>query len=329
MMFFAQLGLGLLSNMVAGSAQQAQSQAQNAQAMATMRATLTDTSKAAMRQAEEMDPNANPFAEVESKAPPFPDKAAQLLQQRQETNAAQRQELLAETRDELAEMKTGFFEDHHLETKQLSDGREKVVLNQEGKPNVLPGKETPNHKVARETFEATRKEALNEQHVGEKESFVQEERQQLTTFLQNNKPDLQNPAVQGELQKALMLSHKKALNLQREHEEEALKADLYTAEQIEHADTRLSSLRDMEERHAKEEDGSSEAGELYQHSQDMAEMLRQRREEAKQTAMEEMFLRGRPTFNAEAQQPQGEVDVASVLPPHLANTLYSMEIYTV
>lgn len=319
MMIFAQLGLGLLANLVA-SANKPNYDAQQQQ----LQQTLNDTNQAALR--DVFGPPRNPV-ELDDEAPPFPNDAADRLNDRQQKNADVRQTFLDDTRSELEEMKTGFFEDHHLETEQTPEGKERVALGEDGRPKPQPGKETPPQRVARETFERTGKEQLKQEHTTQRESFVKEERQQLTTFLQNHKPDLANPAVQSELQKMIMLSHKKAHGMQRKQEEEDLKFDLYSPEQVAHAEKKIGDLRQMEERHAAEEDSSPEAQELMNHQQDLAELLRQKREEARQTAMEEAFLKGKPKFPTLSGD--DEVDLATVLPPYLSNALYNMGIYEV
>jgi len=321
MMIFAQLGLGLLANLVSSGANRSNNEAAQRQ----LQQTLNETNQAAMR--DVFGPQQNPVG-LEDEAPPFPNDAADRLNQKQQTNADQRQTFLQETKSELEEFKTGFFEDHHLETEKSPDGKERVALNQEtGRPTVQAGKENPEQKVARESFERTGKETLKQEQTTQRETLVRDEKQQLTTFLQNHKPDLGNPAVQSELQKMIMLSHKKALALSRKQEEEDLKFDLYSSEQVAHADGKIAKLRQMEERHAAEEDSSPEAGELLNHQQDLAELLRQKREEAKQVALEESFLRGKPRF--ETLSGDNEVDLATVLPPYLSNALYNMGIYSV
>jgi hypothetical protein len=327
---FAQIGLGLLSNMLQGGANRPNA-AQTQEAMAHLRNTMSESSQLALRQAEDPfgEGSQYPLQNLEGEAPPFPDKAADRLSQRQQANAQERSTFWSETKHNLDDLKTGFFEDHHLRTEPEPDGKEKVALDQQGKPQVQQGKETPQQRVARESFETQRKNETQGRHETERETFVQDEKQIVATFLQNHKPDLGNPAVQSELQKMIMLSHKKALGLTRKQEEESLKLDIYDENSMAVADKKLGDLREMEDRHAKDEDNSPEAGELFQHQQDLGELLRQKREDAKQVALEEQVLKGPPRFDQASQGREGDTDVASVLPPYLSNALYEMEIYTV
>lgn len=330
MMFIAQMGLGLLANLVSHSGNP-MNNPQNQKAYANLKNSLNTAAHNSMQQVNHPWDQKTAFQPFEVEAPPFPDEAAQKLSQMQQDNASERTSFMDQTKDTLQDMKDGFFAFNHLETKEEAtpegEVKQQVALDDQGKPQVKPGPETAEQKTVREEFETTKKEALEDKHETQRDTLVKEERENTQTFLQNNKPDLGNPAVQAELQKMIMLSHKKALNLTRQQQEETLKADLYAPEQLEVADAKLDDLRGMEERHAKMEDDSPEAQELFNHQQDLAELLRQKRDEAQRTKLEEAFLKGPPRFSPLANTK--EVDVADVLPPYLSNALYNMGIYSV
>jgi hypothetical protein len=330
MMFIAQMGLGLLANLVTQSQGNALNSQRGQQLLAQTRQMMNEGAHLAHEQVAHPWDQRTAYQPFEVDAPPFPDQAAQNLSQMQQDNTSERTAFMDDTKDALRDMKDGFFAMNHLETTEETtpqgEVRQQVALDDEGKPQVKTGPENDSQKVAREDFESNTKQHLEEKHEAQRDTFVKQERENVQTFLQNNKPDLGNPAVQAELQKMIMQSHKKALNLTRSQQEEMLKSDLYSPEQLEVADAKLGDLRQMEERHAQMEDDSPEAQELFQHQQDLAELLRQKRDEAKQMKLEEAFLKGPPRF---APAPDKEVDVAEVLPPYLSNALYNMGIYSV
>lgn len=317
-MMFLNMGVGLLANMIGQASAQRQSESMAKQ----FRTTLNEEARTARQQLTD------PFASLDLTTPPAPEKATQRLAQQQQTNTEERQTFVATTRDEMKEMKDSFFETRHLETEDKG-GKQEVICREDGKPVVAKGPENKEQRVAREGFETERREETSTKHEDQRQAFVKAEKEDLQAFLQQNKPDLANPAVQQELQKMVMQSHKKALDLTRKQLSEDLKLDAYSEEQLAVVDSKMDDLRQMEDRHALEEDNSQEAQELLGYQQDLAEMLRQKREEVKEQNQQEAFLKGPPRFNQSNQATDKETDVAEVLPPYLSNALYNMGIYSV
>jgi hypothetical protein len=321
MIMFAPMGLGILANLVSHAA--AQPNAMQAHTpFQTLHQAVSHTAHEALPQAEDLSHNL-----LHLSTPAFPEHAAHELTTLQQQNAQERNDLISDTKQELADKKQALFEEHHLETKVTPQGKHEVVVDDQGKPKLQKGPEAPHQREARETFEADTKTQIDEKHATQRQDFVQEQKHEMTQFLQENKPDLGNPAVQGELQKMVMQSHKKALLLGREQDAEHLKAGLYTADQHETADAGLAALHQLEDKHAQQEDSSPAAQQLLAHHQDTAEVLRQRRDEARQEEQANLFLKGRPNFAASPANQ--ETDVAKVLPAHLSNALYQLGIYTV
>ena len=330
MMFIAQMGLGVLANLVSQAANSGVNQ-QGQEFLTNFRKSLDETNRAVLRHEDNPFDQKTAFQQFDVEAPPVPEQAAARLGQMQQEHAEERTAFMNDTKDTLQDMKDGFFAFNHLETNEEkgSDGQAhlQVARNEQGQPQVKSGPETQQQRVAREEFETDTRSKLEEKHETQRETLVKEERENVQTFLAQNKPDLGNPAVQGELQKMIMLSHKKAQAMGRQQEEEMLKSDLYSKDQMEVADAKLGQKRQMEERQAEEEDNSPEAQELLGHQQDLAELLRQKRDEVQREKLEQAFLNGPPRFGA--QPPDKEVDVAEVLPPYLSNALYNMGIYSV
>lgn len=327
MMFLGQMGLGMLANLVgASNLNGGNNAARNQEAMDDLRAEMNEAVESPYDPTHSTSTKGM-LSQLGLNAPPFPDKAAQGLAQMQQNNYQARQEFMGNADKEMQEMKDNFFSFNHLETEENPEtGEHQVALSDDGKPQVADGGETPDQKTARTTYEDSKNDQLADSHQQQQDQFNQQERDNIQQFLQNNKPDLGNPAVQAELQRTLLQSQKKALNLSRDQQGELIKANLYTPEQNELADAQLGQLRQMEDEHAQMEDNSPEAGELYQHQQDLADLLRQKRDEAQQASLEEAFLKGPPRFSASSDK---EIDVAEVLPPYLSHALYNMGIYSV
>ena len=318
MIMFAQVGLGLLANLVG----QVGSKASSAHPQLLARGPQLHTPvRPNLHHVEE------PVHHAHLALPHPPEGAAAALKQLQQENASERQALLEDTKQQILTKKADLFAEKHLETETTPEGKQKVVVDDEGRPVVKEGPETPPQREARETFEGEKRQEIEEKHVAQREDLVQTEKQDISAFLQENKPDLSNPAVQGELQKMILQSHKKALQLNRDQDAETLRADLYDDEQKAVADSGLKALHQLEDKHAREEDESPHAQQLLSHHEDIAEVLRQRREEVREQQQSELFLKGRPNFNRAPAQ--AETDVAQVLPPHLSNALYQLGIYTV
>ena len=219
------------------------------------------------------------------------------------------------------QMKEEFFKKNHYLTQKGPNGKEQVVLKN-GKPVIVLGKETPAQKVARHSFEATQKAQMFARHAAEKQQFVATQKQQLMTFLDSNKFQLHNPAVQGELSKLIMESKKKALNLQREHEEEFYKIDLPLKEMHQKVEEKLAAYRRLEEEHRRREENSPEAKILAEYQQDLVALLDAKRAEARERKKAEMFLQDpRKMLKNPPKQ-----DLATVLPMNLVVALEAFGI---
>jgi hypothetical protein len=334
MMFLAQMGIGALANMVAGAAIRSEYAQKDQMLQQQFTHNLEESTKAG--QAQLNDPFGAgmqmPTFELADNAPEFPHQAAAKLQQQQTQNAAQRQELTTQIKDQFADLRQGFFDEHHLEfpgdAEQNAEAPpdERLASNTHGQPTVAAGKETPTQQAQREDYETKKQQALESTHQDQRDNFAKDQQQNLQTFLQNNKPDLGNPAVQGELQKAILTSHKKALQLTKEQDAEKLHLGCYTPEQHEFVDKKLAELGDMEARHAQEEDNSPEAQQLLAHQQALGEFLQRKQEELRSGQLVDNSVWPQPVrYNLSNQA----VDLGDVLPPHLAHALYQMGIYTV
>ncbi len=176
--------------------------------------------------------------------------------------------------------------------------------------------------------EDDKKTTLTAKHSDQTQQFMADEKSNIQQFVAQNKPDLANPAVQQQLHNMLMESQKRALNLTTEQEREMLKHDAYTPEMETNVDNYIDNKSRLRDEQARKEEDSEDAAALYQHQQDLAMVLQQKKDELNESAMQSSFLKGPPRFGGNGNG-SGTVDVANVLPPYLSQALYGMGIYQV
>ncbi|MDQ7821898.1 MAG: hypothetical protein RDV48_03790 [Candidatus Eremiobacteraeota bacterium] len=259
------------------------------------------------------------------KAPPFPSSSMDRLRSLMFAHMQARENATNEFAQKLNDMKEKFFESHSYQTAPNEEGQAKVLLNEQGQPTLMEGGEDAMQRASRQEFEASTRQALSDLHTNEKETFLQDEKQQIMNFLQNNRNELGNPSVQSELQKMILLTQKKALNLQRTQEEEIWKVDLPTDEMRAQADDEMQKLRKMDDEHQNVEDASREAQELIMYQEEVNAFLRDEKEKLQFQEKDEVFLKGPDAF----LKPPPAPPLSSVLPPYLTEALYNMGIYSI
>jgi hypothetical protein len=313
MQFWNTVGMGSLSGMISGAGRSLTSKAQLAS---------LDARIGAGQFAE------SPFeasSALLGRAPSFPGSAMDRLRNIMFSHMASREDATNELANKLLLMKEEFFESHSFETMIGENGKPQVVLDENGKPKILQGKENPLQQAARQEFEAVSKDGMNETHANEKESFLKEEKQQIQTFLQTHRNDLGNPAVQVELQKMILLTQKKALKLQKDHEEESWKVDLPTEDMKAFVDEEGQKMRHMEKEQKDIEDASQEARELIMYQEELNTLAREERDKQQTRDKDEVFLKGPSAF----LKPPPPPSLSEALPPYLTEALYNMGIYSV
>ncbi|MFP4497864.1 MAG: hypothetical protein ACLFQV_06585 [Vulcanimicrobiota bacterium] len=318
MSFFGIMGVGLAMNLLGGIFRP-KPPAINNTYFTSLQKTLADNSKT-MQKTWESKPGSRTFS-FDFKTPDYPEKSATKFVMMQQENEGQRESFMTKFTQNRETMKEEFFAKNHYETQQDSKGRLKVLM-QNGKPVLAKGRENPTQQNARLGYEATTKAEMFTRHNSENRSFVQENKQQLLTFLDSNKFQLANPGIQGELSKIIMDTKKKALKLQDNHEEEFYKIDLPVKEMHDKVDSQLAEYREMRQKHLEQEENSPEARELATYQQDLVALLDAKREEAREKKKSEMFLKDPSQW----MQAKPDKDPASVLPMNLVAALEEFEI---
>lgn len=315
MQFWTNLDMGTLSGMIAGAGRGLTSRAQLAS---------LDARIGVGQFGESHD---SPFEGsallMGKRGPKFPTGATDRLRDMLFAHMAARENLTNELAGRLLDMKMQFFESLHYETAMGPDGKEQVLLDQNGQPQLMHGKENPGQMAARQDFEESLHLSLTDRQSSEKETFLKEERQQIQNFLHTHRNDLGNPAVQNELQKMILLTQKKALKLKQTQDEEGWKLDLPSEEMKAFVDEEARKLREMEEKQRGIEDGSQEARELIMYQEELNRMLKEEKEQARSQEKDEVFLKG----PAEFLKPPPPPPISEVLPPYLTEALYNMGIY--
>ncbi|CAN0239935.1 unnamed protein product [Phaeothamnion confervicola] len=249
----------------------------------------------------------------------------------QTSQAEKRNSYGSQLGSDLQDMKNEFFAENHYDTENAADGKARVSVNDQGQPKPVPGAETNDQKLARKEFEATEKAQLADKHAEQKESFLKDERQSMKEFLAQNKDNLDNPAVHAELQKMVVSSKKKALQLQQSQEEERMKVDMPPDQKIAlKMQEGMNGLHQMDQDHIRAEEESPDAQAIMEHDQKVAAILGERKEQARQEKKDEEFLVDpRKMLAAKQNAGNAPVDPGDHVPAYLAAHLYDLGIYSV
>jgi hypothetical protein len=326
-MLWAIMGVGMLFNAIQQNSQNAQmremQQAQQAETKRMM--------KSLSAQRESMaDNNMADMLHMQTGLPEFPQENFSNLQNLQLGHADARQAFASQLDSDLQSAKTAFFENNHYETRFGADGRQEVAT-ENGKPLVKDGPETADKKTVRLGYESNLKSELNDKHSSQKEQFLNKERENFKEFLAMNREQLNNPYVQNELQRMVVNTKKKSLELQQNQEDERWRVDMPPSEEIAaKLDSGLKQLREMDQKHVQEEENSPDAQALVEHDQQVAAVLYDRKQQARQEKERnnDFMMDPRRMMAAVAQRSQ-PIDVGQALPSYLSNAMYDLGVYTV
>lgn len=326
-MMWAVMGVGMLFNAIQGNSQAAQAREMQASQQAEMQKMM----KSMQQQQQAM--NETPFSnmlQIQTGLPEYPEENFNNLQNMQLGHMDARQAFSEQLDQDLQTAKTAFFQDNHYETQLGDDGRHKVAQNEQGQPNVKQGAENQDQKLARLSYEGERKSELNEKQSAQKEQFINKERENFKEFLAQNRERLENPYVHNELQKMVVATKKKSLELQQNHEDERWRVDMPPDEKIAaQLDSGLQKLHQMDQEHVAAEENSEDAKVLMEHDQKVAGILYEHKRNAQQERSEDNFTLDPRKMMAVAQQRKQPRDVGEALPSYLTNALYDLGVYSV
>lgn len=328
-MMWALMGVGMLFNAIQGNAQAAQAREMQQSQQAETQKMLKSM------QAQQASMNETPFSqmmEIQTGLPEYPDENFNNLHNMQMGHVDARTAFAEQLDSDLQSAKTAFFEGNHYETQLGADGRPRVATDENGQPKVKLGAENQESKLARATFESERKAETQDRHLAQKEQFLNKERENFKEFLAMNREQMHNPYVHGELQKMVVASRKKSLDLQQKQEDEMWRVDMPPSEEIAaKLDSGLKQLHQMDQQHLKAEEESPDAKALAEHDQQVAAILYDHKQRAQQEKAnsEADFMMDPRKMMAAAQTRKQPKDIGQSLPSYLTNAMYELGVYSV
>lgn len=258
----------------------------------------------------------------------YPEQAHKNLHKMQSGNYSERMGLESQMRKDFGQMKDNFFKSNHYETSFGAQGKGEVLTDENGKPKVKQGPESPQHKAVRQNFEAQQRTQLGNKHAAQSEQFMKSEASKAKGFLGENAAMLGDPVVQGELQKMVVTGKKKALKIQQEQDDERWAAEMPPTEEIQGAvQMGLNDLRAMEQRHMEAEENSPDQEALLNYQQEFAQVAAREKDKIAEQKQSENFLMDPRKMMAMASAPPKTQRFDQVLPGYLTEQLFQLGIY--
>jgi hypothetical protein len=319
-------GIGLLINTIQGISAQKQQQAQLNQ-MAQQNMAAANKLKAGMDRGLNIKPGGIMGGPSTSIHVDYPEKAFSNLHKLQTGNLSERMGLESNLRKEFGELKNNFFKENHYKTEFGNQGKGNIVLNEHGKPQVMKGAETTDHKAVREHYEAQNRLALANKHAEAMDAFTRAEADKCRQFLQQNANHLTDPGIQSELQKMIVAGKKKSLKLHQDHDEERWRSEM--PEEIHgQMEMGMKDLREMERRHVESEEKSPDHQQILDYNRDLAAAIAEEKTALAAKKSDDNFLMDPRKMMAMASAPPKQ-RFDEVLPGHLTESLFQLGIYQV
>lgn len=327
MAIWAVQGIGMLINTIQGLAQQRQQQAQLNQMQQQTMAQAAKLKAGMDKGGLNIKPGGIMGGPSTSIHVNYPEQAYDNLHKLQTGNLGERMGLESTLRKDFGDLKNNFFKENHYKTEFGAQGKGQIVLDDNGKPQVMKGPESADHRAVRENFEAQNRLALANKHAEAMDAFTRGEAEKCKQFLQNNQAHLGDPAVQAELQKMIVAGKKKSLKMHQEHDDERWRADM--PEEI-HGEMQMgmTQLRDMERRHVESEETSPDHQKILDFNREFAnEMADQRAALAAKKDENNFLMDPRKMMAMATAPPKQRFD--EVLPGHLTESLFQLGVYQV
>lgn len=329
MAIWAVQGIGMLINTIQGIAQQNQQKQQLAQMQQQTMAQANKLKAGMDKGGLNIKPGGIMGGPSMSIHVNYPEQAHNNLHQLQTGNLSERMGLESNMRKDFSEVKNNFFKDNHYKTEFGAQGKGTVALDDAGKPQVMKGPETADHKAVRENWEAQNRVSLANKHAEAMDAFTRGEAEKCKAFLKDNHAHLNDPGVQSELQKMIVAGKKKSLKIQSDHEEERWRADMPPTEEIQgQVEMGMNQMRDMEKRHVESEEKSPDHQQILAFHGDFAQAAAEERSKIEAGKADENFLLDPRKMMAMATKaPEKRFD--EVLPGHLTEQLFQLGVTAV
>lgn len=330
-MIWAVMGIGMLINTIEGAKMRGQANRQGAalqQQMNQLKEEMgrtTDSLKGGLNNFKPRSISQGPNLSIHVD---YPEQAYKNLNEMQNKHLQERHQVESQMRKEMGGAKDEFFKSNHYETQFGAQGKARVLTDPTGKPLLRPGAETPQQAAARNNFESAQRLHLANKHGAQMENLVKQESADVRRFLGQNAALLQDAGVQQELQKMIVNSKKKALQLQQDQDEERWRTDMPPTPEIQAAlGVHIQGMRQMEQRHVQAEEQSVDQQKLLDFDRDFANAMADERARAAAMKDENQFLMDprKMMMRAKSGPPQKRFD--EVLPGYLTESLFKMGIY--
>jgi hypothetical protein len=332
-MIWAVMGVGMLINTIQGAKMRGKLNKQNA----ALKQQFKQVEQEVARTTKSLKGGLDNFkSDRISKGPSlsihveYPEQAYKNLNNLQKNNMKERMGKESQLRKGLNDMKSDFFKNNHYETEFGSQGKGRLLTDQSGKPKVKPGPETPQHKLVRQHHESSQRLSLANKHGQQMDSLTKQEAATTKAFLSDNVALLADAGVQAELQKMIVTSKKKALNLQQDQDEERWKTEMPPTKEIEEAvELGLRDLRQMDEQHVQSEMESPDHQAILDYEKEFAAAVAEEKTRLASQSQDKAFLMDPMQLMSRAKSGPPKKRFDEVLPGYLTASLFQMGIYEV
>ncbi|MBQ7503467.1 hypothetical protein IJT93_12295 [bacterium] len=255
----------------------------------------------------------------------FPEDSYEAVMQMQSDFYSRRSMVRDNLRRHLADLKDDFYSRHCLESRILPNGASELVLDENGKPHLIDGDETPEQKVLRMKLETVQHKELVKKHDEVRDAFTAKLRAKLIKFMSLNKVNLGVKKVSERLTELVAKAFKEAALLVEQQEEELWLLEIPEDEELQRAANEgLAAIREMNEREREAEDNSEAMQIMLNFERELTSYIAQCRYELRRNRyLDSDFLDPRSGLQARENL---RFDLTEILPAHLVNCLSDLGI---
>lgn len=255
----------------------------------------------------------------------FPEDCYEALQQLQSDFYRRRSLLRDDLRRRLADLKDEFYSRHCLESRLLPNGAAELVLDENGRPRLVDGDETPELKVLRMKLETVQHKELVKKHDEVRDAFTSKLRAKLVKFMSLNKANLGVKKVCDRLSWMISEAFKEAALLVEQQEEELWMLEIPEDEELQRvAREGLAAIKEMNDQEREAEANSEAMQTMLNFERELTAYIAQCRYELRRNRYSDSdFLDLRLGLQARENE---RFDITDLLPAHLVNCLSDLGI---
>lgn len=254
-----------------------------------------------------------------------PEESNEAVTQMQTDFYSRRREFRNDLSRRLGILKDLFYSIHCLKSRVLPNGASELVLNEEGKPELIEGCESPELKILREKWEKGLRQELIDKHDAVRDQFVSKLRQELLSFLRFNRTKLDQPDVCQVLTEKIVDAKREGAKLVQEQEAELWMLEVPDdPEMIAIAKEGLEKIAKMNEEELHLEEESEDMQIILNFERELASYIFRCSQELRLKRYDSSdFLDPREGLRAREEE---VIDFTNALPAHLVNCLTDLEI---